>query len=593
MIDDDFQQPQQHYNNNNYDNEEELYAAVRTKDNQPDARTTHKSKGIQKKSDVQPKQLRSKVAKAMAPPTEFDRNVTFAPENSNTYHYPINNNNMVMADTPMAPVLTQAFVPEEKKKRKRRSRVKPQISYDIVNDVLEQTANIKVKELIAVNPSLKRQLMSACRHAASSLDPTRQMVQELNYSESTREDIDSTAVYSRFIIDNVEIKTLVDCGASKTCASKALMDSLGYRIDGPSNSVFTLGNGNKHASMGVIYDVPIKAAGIIIPCTVEVLAVMPIPLIIGTNWLHRANAIINFPKKIMTITYKRKSAVVLIDYISKKDIITPLSTQAKPIVAESSTEDSESSTDDSRSDSEESYSSESDEDSASNAELYMLEDDFVVDNVVKLTVANDEFKISTTNSKCVLPAMSQRTFFIDKPLETTSDLVYDFQLPASQSDNSLNRFNGMYDTKFVSLDHQFQISIINNSDKIQIIDENQNLGSIYWYDPSRDSAVGYEVLNMMDHKKIISGANDQNNKLLPISLDQVMSKIEIGELNDDLKIKFYNMVHQFQDIFDWDKNTIGRTNLIKHKIITEDVMPIRHRPYRLSPVESDYLEKEL
>ncbi|KAG1033667.1 hypothetical protein G6F43_013536 [Rhizopus delemar] len=39
---------------------------------------------------------------------------------------------------------------------------------------------------------------------------------------------------------------------------------------------------------------------------------------------------------------------------------------------------------------------------------------------------------------------------------------------------------------------------------------------------------------------------------------------------------------------------MGHTNLIQHKIILEkDTMPIRHRPYRLSPIEADYLQKEL
>jgi hypothetical protein len=54
----------------------------------------------------------------------------------------------------------------------------------------------------------------------------------------------------------------------------------------------------------------------------------------------------------------------------------------------------------------------------------------------------------------------------------------------------------------------------------------------------------------------------------------------------------YNFVSHC--IFDWDNNTIGYTNLIKHKItIKEDTMPISHRPYRLSPIETDHLQKEL
>ncbi|KAI9328924.1 hypothetical protein BD770DRAFT_416750 [Pilaira anomala] len=394
-----------------------------------------------KKNATTTKQLKSKVSNTFAPmdpEIEAEKNVSFAPSSSYIYHSQ-NNNDVEMKGTsiPMAPTLTQAFVPGEKKKRRRR--VKPKISYDIATDVLEQNANIKVKELIAINPTLKKQLMSACRIAATSLDPSQAAIQELNYNESTKDDIESTAVYSRFIISNIEIKTLVDCGASKTCMSKALVDSLGFQIDGPSNSVFTLGNGTKHASMGVIYEVPIKAAGIVIPCTVEVLAVMPIPLLIGTNWLHRANAVINFPKKIMKIRYKQRSATVPIEYITKNDITTPLN------------ESDQISTDESDSSSEESITSDSEE--SDNAELYMLEDDITV-NTLLLTV----------DSKCILPAKTQRTFFLDKPMETTPNLIYDFQLHHSQNERSLSRYTEEYDVKFISLDYQFQISISNNSE---------------------------------------------------------------------------------------------------------------------------------
>ncbi|KAG1221244.1 hypothetical protein G6F67_009731 [Rhizopus microsporus] len=39
---------------------------------------------------------------------------------------------------------------------------------------------------------------------------------------------------------------------------------------------------------------------------------------------------------------------------------------------------------------------------------------------------------------------------------------------------------------------------------------------------------------------------------------------------------------------------MGRTDLIQHKIIIDkDAMPISHRPYRLSPIEAEYLKKEL
>ncbi|KAG1439274.1 hypothetical protein G6F55_013770 [Rhizopus delemar] len=75
---------------------------------------------------------------------------------------------------------------------------------------------------------------------------------------------------------------------------------------------------------------------------------------------------------------------------------------------------------------------------------------------------------------------------------------------------------------------------------------------------------------------------------------ELLDKFEIQDLSDDIKLELSKLLQGYKHIFDWDNNTMGHTNLIQHKIILEkDTMPIRHRPYRLSPIEADYLQKEL
>ncbi|MEG1463015.1 MAG: reverse transcriptase family protein [Anaerorhabdus sp.] len=46
-------------------------------------------------------------------------------------------------------------------------------------------------------------------------------------------------------------------------------------------------------------------------------------------------------------------------------------------------------------------------------------------------------------------------------------------------------------------------------------------------------------------------------------------------------------------MFDWNNDSLGCTPLIKHRIITEDVPPIRCRPYRISPAENESLKIEI
>ncbi|KAG1531493.1 hypothetical protein G6F46_014963 [Rhizopus delemar] len=109
------------------------------------------------------------------------------------------------------------------------------------------------------------------------------------------EEINTTAAYSTVSIGDKNIKALVDSGASKTCMSKALADALELEIDSASENVFTLGNGTKQPALGLIYDVPIEVKeDMVIPCTIEVLPSCPSHLILGSNWLNRAKAKIDF-----------------------------------------------------------------------------------------------------------------------------------------------------------------------------------------------------------------------------------------------------------------------------------------------------------
>ncbi|KAG1367406.1 hypothetical protein G6F61_012937 [Rhizopus arrhizus] len=157
---------------------------------------------------------------------------------------------------------------------------------------MNQKADISFGNLIVAAPALGRKLAAASR-------PKRIPVEDANPDETMAliedEDINTTAVYSKVDIGDKSIKTLIDCGAAKTCMSKALADTLGLDIDAASESVFTLGNGTKQPALGGIYDVPIFVKNrLIIPCTVEALPSCPNPLIIGNNWLSRAKARIDF-----------------------------------------------------------------------------------------------------------------------------------------------------------------------------------------------------------------------------------------------------------------------------------------------------------
>ena len=80
---------------------------------------------------------------------------------------------------------------------------------------------------------------------------------------------------------------------------------------------------------------------------------------------------------------------------------------------------------------------------------------------------------------------------------------------------------------------------------------------------------------------------------IPLSEDR-MKMITPPEIEDEnIKKKFYELIRAYQDIFDWNNDRIGTTNLLTYKMEMEEGPPIRSRPYRLSPAESQVMKKEI
>ncbi|KAG2219068.1 hypothetical protein INT45_000351 [Circinella minor] len=147
-------------------------------------------------------------------------------------------------------------------------------------------------QLLRITPSLRRQFTGACRTAKTLavLDELPKQMQN------------TTALYAVFYLYSLPIRTLIDSGASKSCISLNLTQRLKLTIQEPSTAVFMLGNGDRHASLGIINDLPLKPNGTAaVPVPMEVLPTTPADLIVGNDWLRIAHAKINYQTRKMWI----------------------------------------------------------------------------------------------------------------------------------------------------------------------------------------------------------------------------------------------------------------------------------------------------
>ncbi len=144
------------------------------------------------------------------------------------------------------PALTSAFAPKLAHKTVTpRIPLSEKISYDI-KELLYKKADIDIGDLLVAVPALKRELIKAIREKTSNSNSKL----PLTFFED--DDVDTTAIYTDFFINDVKVKSMLDTGSAKTCMSSEVAAKLGLSIDAASTSVFTLGNGTKQSSLGII-----------------------------------------------------------------------------------------------------------------------------------------------------------------------------------------------------------------------------------------------------------------------------------------------------------------------------------------------------
>ena len=66
-----------------------------------------------------------------------------------------------------------------------------------------------------------------------------------------------------------------------------------------------------------------------------------------------------------------------------------------------------------------------------------------------------------------------------------------------------------------------------------------------------------------------------------------------GTLTIEQGTKFRTLLLEFADLFAKDITELGKTNLVMHKIFTEDVPPISSRPYMVPLTEQKIINEEI
>jgi hypothetical protein len=311
-------------------------------------------------------------------------------------------------------------------------------SYNIVDDLPNLKVTMPLPQILKF-PEQQKNLNNYMK---------RQVVKQVNNIEKVMEPLTSAAkCYIR--IKRNPVAAVLDSGAAVSIITNDLRKRLGLKITRPSKTVITIANGTHQRALGEVENVGIAVQNLLIPMTVTVIESMEENLLLGTDFLHKTNALLNFQDGIVSLKYKGKETSAEILFIQGY----------LPVDVEETNDDE---IEFNQTDDEENFE-ETPEEEDDNNELDALEEYEDEEDYEEPTV--------TINNSCILEPDSDSSSN-DDDSDSSERPQQDDKLPSYNSENNDNNDNDSTYSPAVYLT-DIQIDTNNSQPLTDILDEEQ------------------------------------------------------------------------------------------------------------------------
>lgn len=105
-----------------------------------------------------------------------------------------------------------------------------------------------------------------------------------------------------------------------------------------------------------------------------------------------------------------------------------------------------------------------------------------------------------------------------------------------------------------------------------------------------------EAVKEYKEKKYVRSVNQNSKPRMELSNEEksaLLKQFNIEHLTEDAKRKVENLLWNYADIFRQLNRKLEGTDLVKHRIITEDIPPVFKRPYKILFHQRDRLNQEI
>ncbi|KAG6557491.1 hypothetical protein Mapa_000764 [Marchantia paleacea] len=142
-----------------------------------------------------------------------------------------------------------------------------QLKYDVVEDVGNQKANITVGQLIALNPTIRKELRGGLSSKRTKKRRSKGKASMANVGVGV---VDAAASEVCTQASKIEVRingrmfsdVLVDGGSAVNAMSERLLKKLGMKLSRPSNIIVGMANKQKVRPIGVVDKVVVSVMGV-------------------------------------------------------------------------------------------------------------------------------------------------------------------------------------------------------------------------------------------------------------------------------------------------------------------------------------------
>ena len=180
---------------------------------------------------------------------------------------------------------------------------KPVHTCDVWDRISQMDAKITIQELVELSPTARGLIKNGVTVRRPRNFP------KVNAAIPKR----MTPAYASGSIEKNIITFIIDTGAGLSLLSQVLLDRFGWSIDEPTTTTVVVADGGEAVTLGIVRDVPVTFGNCTITIDMVVTQSTSYDVILGVDWLKKANALLDLNAATLRIDYRGVKQQVPLD----------------------------------------------------------------------------------------------------------------------------------------------------------------------------------------------------------------------------------------------------------------------------------------